>query len=231
MSGSQPQHLIVAGRLAALGGGLGIAAGIAQATIGSDIADWSGNKGQPVALGLLTIALSASGLVAARVLLASTAPRGETLTAITLWLTVVAGVCSTTVGRLWAIPGVVLLGAAGVTLAACGLQRFGSVVVRNWLRGLLGVLGALELLMAVSAAPRLTVAAGLLAGGVVVAAAIMTKPGRRTLVVVLVAASVPFAALTWWTIATPLLTVVAFAIGLAASSPRGRGFDRPFLPT
>ncbi len=70
-----------------------------------------------------------------------------------------------------------------------------SVVAKNWLRGLLGILGALELLMAVSAAP----------------------PGRQTTVSLLVAASLPFAILTWWTIVTPLLTVIAFVIGVATT--------------
>ena len=167
---------------------------------------------------MLTIALSLSALVAARTLRASTVHRDETLAAITLWFAAVAAVCSTTVGRLWAIPGVLLLAAAGVTLAACGVRSFRSIVARSWLSGLLGILGALELLMAVSAAPALTVAAGLLAGGVLVAAAIMTRPGRRTLVAVLLAVTVPFAALTWWTIVTPLLTLVALAIGFATTS-------------
>ena len=125
--------------------------------------------------------------------------------------------CATTVGRLWAIPGVLVLAAAGVTLVAFGWHHFLSVVAKNWLRGLLGILGALELLMAVSAAPTITVAAGLVAGAALIAAAVLTKPGRQTTVSLLVAASLPFAILTWWTIVTPLLTVVAFAIGVAAT--------------
>jgi hypothetical protein len=218
MTRSSSQHLSVAGRLAAIGGVLGIAAGVAQTTIGSHIPDWSGNKGQPVALGLLTIVLSASALGAALTLRASAVPRVETLTAITLWLATVAVVCSTTVGRLWAIPGVLLLAAAGVMLAACGVQSFRSVVAWNWLSGLLGLLGAFELLMAVSAAPAATIATGLIAGSALIAAALLARPGRRMLVAVLLAATVPFAALTWWTIVTPLLTLVALAIGFAATS-------------
>ena len=208
MSRNQAQLSILAGRLAAIGARIAIVAGIAQATIGSRIPEWSGNKHQPVALGLLTVALGASVLVAARTLRAATAPSDETLTAITLWLALVALVCSTTVGRLWAIPGALILAAAGVTLAACGWHRFRSVVATHWLRGLLGVLGGFELLMAVSAAPAVSMAAGVVAGGAMIA--------------VLVAATVPFAALTWWTVVTPLLTVVAVAIGLAASTANVR---------
>ena len=217
MTRSRLQLLTIAGRLGAIGAMVGVAAGITQATIGSRIPNWSGNKAHPVALGLLTVALSVSALVAARTLRTAPPPGNETLTAITLWFAVVAFVCSTTVGRLWAIPGVLVLAAAGVTLMAFGWHHFLSVVAKNWLRGLLGILGALELLMAVSAAHAITVAAGLVAGGALIAAAVLTKPGRQTTVSLLVAASLPFAILTWWTIVTPLLTIVAFVIGVAAT--------------
>ena len=231
MTRERAQLLTVAGRLAAVGGRVGIAAGVAQATIGSRIPDWSGNKARPLALGLLTVALSASTLVAARTLRAAALP-DEVLSAITLWLAVVAGVCSTTVGRLWAIPGLLMLAAAGVTLVACGWQHFRSVVATNWLRGLLGVLGGFELLMAVSAASAVTVAAGIVAGGALVTAAVMTGPGRQAMVGLLVAATLPFAVLTWSTIVTVLLTVVALAIGLATTrhSPADRGDGRVLRP-
>jgi hypothetical protein len=225
MTRARSQLLIVAGRLAVLGGSVGIAAGVAQATIGSRIPDWSGNKDQPVALGLLTVALGASVLVASRTLRTATVPRDDTLAAITLWLAAVAIVCSTTVGRLWAVPGVLLLAAAGVTLTVCGWQRFRSVVATYWLRGLLGALGVFELLMAVSAALNITVAIGLVAGGALIGAAILARPGKRTMIAVLVAATLPFAVLTWWTIVTPLLTVVAFVIGFAATGRSVRSTD------
>ena len=214
---TRPQLLTIAGRLGAIGTMVGIAAGITQATIGNRIPNWSGNKAHPVALGLLTVALTVSALVAARTLRSAPTPGNETLAAITLWFAVVAFVCSTTVGRLWAIPGVLVLAAAGVTLLSFGWHHFLSVVAKNWLRGLLGILGALELLMAVSAASTIAVAAGLVAGGALIAAAVLTKPGRTTTVNLLVAASSPFAILTWWTIVTPLLTVVAFVIGVAVT--------------
>ena len=224
-------HLInVAARLTRIGGSLGIAAGVLQATIGSRIPDWSGNKDSHVGLGLLTIALSATTLaVAARKLRAATVPGPETLSAITLWLAAVALLCSTTVGRLWAIPGALMLAASGLTFAACGWHSFRAILATNWLRGLLGLLGVFEILMAISAASVTTVAAGVVAGGTLIAAAIISKPTRRSLVTVLVAATLPFVALTWWTIVTPLLSVVALAVALAAtrhsvrSTPDGRG--------
>ncbi len=226
MTRTRSQLLAVAGRLGATGAIVGIAAGAVQSTIGSRIPNWSGNKSHPVALGLLTFALAVSALVAARTLRTAPTPRDETLSAITLWFAVVAFVCSTTVGRLWAIPGVLLLAAAGVTLVAFGWRHFVSVVERRWLRGLLGILGGLELLMAVSAAPTVTVAAGLVAGGALIAAAVLIKPGKQRTVSVLAAASLPFAIMTWWTIVTPMLTLVAFVIGVAATrSRRTAGVD------
>jgi hypothetical protein len=40
------------------------------------------------------------------------------------------------------------------------------------------------------------------------------------MIAALVAATLPFAALTWWTIVTPMLSVVALAIGLAGITTR-----------
>ena len=223
MTRSRSQLPSVAALLGTIGGGLGIVAGLIQATIGRRIPAWSGNKDSHLALGLLTIALGASVLVAVRTLHGAATLRAETLTAITLWLATVALLCSTTVGRLWVMPGALLLAAAGVSLAACGWRRFRLVVAANWLQGLVGFLGALALLMAVSDASATTVAAGLVAGGALIAAAIMSAPGRRTLVIVLVAATLPLVAMTWWTIVTPVLTVVALAISLAATGGSADG--------
>lgn len=213
--------LLLAGRLAVIGGIVGIVAGVVQTSIGSRIQDWSGNKDQPVALGLLTVALSASAIVVARALRPDNAPHGEdrsatNLPATTLWFVVVAVVCSSTVGRLWTIPGALLLAAAGVTFAACGWQRFRSVIATNWLRGLLGVLGGCELLMAVSAASVANVVAGLLAGLALIAAAMRAGSHTRAMITLLIVATLPFAVLTWWTIVTPLISVVGLVIGLAA---------------
>jgi hypothetical protein len=217
MTRASTQLLTLASRLGVIGGSLGILAGIAQATIGSRIPEWSGNKDQPVALGLLTVALSASAPAAARTLHVSDAPRDSSLARVTVWHAVVAAVCSSTVGRLWVIPGVLLIAAAGATFAACGWDQFRSQVSNHWLRGLLGILGVFELLMAVSAAPAITIAAGVLAGAALIVAAALATHGRRLIVSGLVAATLPFAILTWWAIIPPLLSAVAFAIGIAAT--------------
>src|SRR4029079_1281339 len=60
------RHRLVAA-LGLTGAALGIVAGAVQATIGPRIPEWTGAKASPVALGLLTIGLSAlAGFVAVR---------------------------------------------------------------------------------------------------------------------------------------------------------------------
>jgi hypothetical protein len=215
---SRPQSMTLAARLGAIGGGLGIVAGVAQATIGSRIPHWSGDKQDPFALGLLTVALSASALAAARTLRNRSGGRDAMIVPVVVWLVVVAAVCSTTVGRLWAVPGLLLIAAAGVTLAVCGWRPFRSEITANWLRCLLGTLAACELLMAASAAPTTTIAGGIAAGAALIAAAVLVRPGRRRVVSGLTAATLPFAIATWWAILPPLVSIVAFAIGMAGTS-------------
>ena len=217
----------IAARLAMVGGGLGVVAGVVQATAGSRLPDWTGNKDSPVALGVLTIVLSISVVVAARWLAGRPARRPEPLTAIALWFMVVALLCSTTVGRLSVVPAALILIAAGATVAGLGWRTFTMVISTHWLRGLLGLLGGFELLMAVSAAPIVTIVAGLGAGAALIAAAVI-GPERRTAGLLLVAASLPFAALTWWTIISPSLTITALVI-CASTTAVQRPVQRPVL--
>ena len=53
--------------------------------------------------------------------------------------------------------------------------------------------------------------------GVLIAAAIKGGPSRPMLVILASAATLPFVALTWWTIVAPMFTIVALVIGLAAT--------------
>jgi|WetSurMetagenome_2_1015567.scaffolds.fasta_scaffold07154_9 hypothetical protein len=97
----------VARVLAVAGTVLGVAAGVAQLLAGDLIPAWSGNKADTAGLGLATIVLSA---VAGVCLWQSRRPLPR-------WGRLVAGgagvaavvVCFTTVGRLWYVPGPVLL--------------------------------------------------------------------------------------------------------------------------
>ncbi len=89
---------------------LGVAAGLIQLLAGSAIPEWTGNKLDTTGLGLATIVLS---LVAGVGLwqLRRPLPRWERRVVLLIVLAS-AGVCFTTVGRLWYIPGPLLIAAA-----------------------------------------------------------------------------------------------------------------------
>jgi hypothetical protein len=96
---------------------LGILARIAQWAFGNEIPEWTGNKLHPVQLGIITIALSLIALGAVVF-----AHRNLTLSpwarvALAAAILLAAVVCFTTVGRLWYLPGPLLIIAAGLLLA------------------------------------------------------------------------------------------------------------------
>ena len=99
------------------GAALGIAAGITQWAVGNEIPEWTGDKLHPVQLGIITIALSLIAMAA--VVFAhrnpTISPRARVALAAVILLAAV--VCFTTVGRLWYVPGPLLIIAAGFLLA------------------------------------------------------------------------------------------------------------------
>ncbi len=103
-------------RLGVSGVTLGVAAGLTQLLVGSTIPTWSGNKLDTTGLGITTIVL---GLVVGVGLrhLHRPLPRWERVAALLLVLAC-AGVCFTTVGRLWYLPGPLLIAAALLAFAA-----------------------------------------------------------------------------------------------------------------
>jgi len=95
---------------------LGVCAGLVQLTLGATIPAWTGNKMDPAGLGLTTIVLS---LVAAVALwqLRRPLPSWARVT----WVLVsvaCAAVCFSTVGRLWYVPGTLLLVATLLAVVA-----------------------------------------------------------------------------------------------------------------
>jgi hypothetical protein len=201
----------LAATLGMAGAGFGIVAGIVQATVGARIPNWTGAKDSPVALGLLTIVLSllAAGcaLGLARI---SRSQLGHRL-ALALGLLIPAGLCFSTVGRLWFLPGPLLLCAAGIALAPGSRKDYSEMIRSHWLAGLVSVLGAAELLMAVSAAPAVAVIGVI--GGLALIAAPWLAPLSRTLSGVLLAVGVvPFTVLTYWAIIPIVLALLALLI-------------------
>lgn len=208
------RHREIAVDLGVLGGALGVVAGMTQTLVGNRIPAWSGNKTSPIGLGLLTVLLSVLAIAGVWGLRGPhPAPPWRRAVAL-IGLLVPAGLCFSTVGRLWYVPGAILMAAAFRIVSAEGREELWSVVRVNWLWALISVLGAFEVLMAVSAAPASTTAVGVIAGVLLMAAPWATADARVRVALILLG-SIPFALLTWWSLATPLLAAVAAGIGLA----------------
>jgi len=195
------------------GGALGVMAGVIQATLGPRIPDWTGAKADPVALGLLTVMLSLIALGGSITLRAPAGLSASRRLIVAVGLLVPGALCFSTVGRLWFVPGTLLLIAFGLVAVTGGTTELRTVLRANWTRGLVSVLGATEILMAVSAAPITTALIGI-AGG----CALMAAPwvgGRASIVRIplLLIGTLPFAALTWWSLASPLVAIVALTMG------------------
>lgn len=202
--------------LGTVGGTLGVIAGLVELTVGPSIRSWVGDKEDTTRLGLATLVLSAIALGAALALVRrpdAPAPRRLALAA-TLLLPGL--ICFTTVGRLWYGPGTLLL-AAGL-LAAADLRDEAKAVAaatgRNWTAVLTVVLGGFYVFLGATAlglAGILGILGGLLALGLVAARARVPVPLALAL---LLAAVLPFAALTWWSVATPLIGLLLLVVGV-----------------
>lgn len=212
----------IGGLLAAAGAVLGVVAGLVQASVGSDIPDWTGAKASPGALGALTIVLS---LVAGAGWAALRRPhRGERLLAVAA-LVVPAVVGSTTVGRLWLLPGPLLLVAAALSIASW--KDAAALTRRNWTRVLLASLGGFEMLMAAGAAP-VVMAVGAAGGAALAFAAVFGAHMRWRFAGLVVLGTVPFAALAWTAVVPVLVLLVAAALSTALlRSPAGDHLATP----
>jgi hypothetical protein len=209
----------LAANLGRIGGFVGLAAGTVELTVGSSIGPWIGDKNDPTRLGIVTVVLSAVALAAAVSLAGSDRSLRPSHR---LWILVamlVPGlVCFTTVGRLWYVPGVLLV-AAGC-LAAVGLRGVLRIVAqdieRNGTRILAITLAVLYLGLGLTALGT----SGILGvvGALVVINLLLLNPRLPTLVGIgiLVAAAVPFAVATWWSAVTPLVATLLVVIGGAA---------------
>ena len=208
--------------LAAAGVVLGVVAGLVQAGIGSDIPAWTGAKASPGALGALTIMLS---LVAGAgwAALPNQHPRrahpSEPLLAVAA-LVVPAVLGFTTVGRLWLLPGPLLL--VGATFSVASWKDAAALTRRSWTRVLLASLGGFEMLIAAGAAP-VAMAVGAAGGAALVAAAVFGAHPRWRFLGLVVLGTVPFAALAWTALVPVLVLIVAAALSTALlRAPAGR---------
>ena len=199
----------LARRLGVIGGAIGGLAGVVQATVGARIPAWTGSKLDPTRLGLLTIMLS---LLAAAAAAHQQSPylRVGPRAACALVLLAAALLGFSTVGRLWFLPGPLLL-LAGV-LTVDSFSGTARLITGNWLRCLLGVLGAAELLMAAGASSG-TLVVGAVGGAALLAAAWASS--RAAVAWLTAVGSVPFAVAAWTAVLPVVLLLTATVIATA----------------
>ena len=211
--------------LGAVGAGLGALAGSVELLAGPTIRDWVGNKQDTTRLGLVTLVLSVVALTAALELgrrPGAAAPRRFLLA---LGLLLPGLVCFTTVGRLWYLPGVLLVASGACVVAgAWGERRAVALAAeRRWAAILLAVLALVYVFLGVTA---LGVAGALGAAGGLVVLALIAMRGRIAIPlarVLLIVAAIPFAAMTWWSAVTPLVGVLLLVLGVPGLAGRYRG--------
>ncbi len=213
----------VAVLLGLVGATLGMIAGLVELIAGPSIRAWVGDKQDTTRLGLATLALAALALAAALALTHrpdAPAPRRFVLAAA---LAVPGLVCFTTVGRLWYLPGTLLVMAALLVLGSLRREtkEVAAAAERNWTAILTVVLAGFYVFLGATAlglAGTVGILGGLLAIALVARRGTLPRPLALTL---LLAAALPFALLTWWSVVTPLIAVLLLACGLPAISRAG----------
>jgi hypothetical protein len=201
--------------LGVVGGTLGVTAGLVELVAGPMMREWVGNKQDTTRLGIATVVLAAIALASALALVRRTTASAPQRFALALGLLLPGLICFTTVGRLWYLPGALLV-TAGAIVAAGGWGERRTIAVaaeRNWAAVLLVVLALLYVFLAATALGL----AGVLgmAGGLAILAllAMHSKIPRPLALVLLVIATLPFAVLTWWSMATPLTGLLLVTVG------------------
>ena len=130
--------------------------------------------------------------------------------------------CLTTVGRLWYLPGLLIVSAGVLTVDSW--RDTASVVRQNWLRCLLSGLGACQLLMAAGSTGVLSLV-GVGSGIALIAAALWPNPQRWALLGLIIIGTVPFAALAWTALVPVLVVLVTAAVAVPLvreTGPAGR---------
>jgi len=141
-------------RLGTWGAALGMLAGLIELSIGAQIRPWIGNKETPVILGLVTFLLSGMALAAVIVARKPETPTHDGKLAIFLGAFLPAAICFTTVGRLWYLPGALLLAAAALLAYEFWLTPWTIVSTRPAGRAwrLMAGIGSLVILLSIGLA-------------------------------------------------------------------------------
>jgi hypothetical protein len=121
MTASRHGTRAIAWWLVRVGAALGVVAGVVQSAVGNVIPEWTGDKNDSVQLGLATIGLS---IVAAVCFwqLRRDLPSWARSVLMPVFLAAVI-VCFTTVGRLWYVPGPLMLAAFVLQFAGVWRRR------------------------------------------------------------------------------------------------------------
>ena len=140
-----------------LGSALGILAGLVEFGIGAQIRPWIGNKENPAGLGILTLLLSGMAFVAINSARKIELQTNDRKLVVFLGVLIPALICFTTVGRLWYLPGLLLIITAfllaydgWIRSPRSGLpQMFSSA---QWAGRIIGCIGSLLILASVGLA-------------------------------------------------------------------------------
>lgn len=104
-------------RLGTWGAALGMLAGIVELSVGAHIRPWIGNKENPFLLGWVTLLLSGLAWITVCMARKHVPSTADSKLATILGVLVPAGVCFTTVGVLWYLPGILLSVSASLLIA------------------------------------------------------------------------------------------------------------------
>jgi hypothetical protein len=96
-------------KLGTWGAMLGMLAGLVELSIGTQIRPWIGDKENPVVLGIVTLLLSGMVFVSMTIASKRDALTNDGKLAIFLGVLLPTAICFTTVGRLWYLPGILLV--------------------------------------------------------------------------------------------------------------------------
>ncbi len=194
----------LAGRLAVLGATFGLLAGVVDVAVGSSIRSWIGNKLDPTPLGVVTVILSAVALAGAVAWERPGGRVGDRRLATALGFLIPAGICFTTVGRLWYVPGALLLVAGILVVGASTRDELSHAVNRHhWLNFLTALLGGYYLFLAGDALPKAVGVLGILGALAIWTALSDSRRSHRLRLTLLVVGVLPFAIATWWSVVTP----------------------------
>jgi hypothetical protein len=209
------QRLI--GAIGAAGATLGVVVGLVELTVGPSIRSWVGDKQDTTRLGAATLVLAALALLAALMLRRPSASPPARLAA-AIGLLVPGLICFTTIGRLWYLPGAILVAAGAAALADLrkDTKTVRATLDRNWATILTAVLALFYVFLGATAL-GLAGVLGIVGGGAVLAELALQKRLSHALgLAILTVATLPFALLTWSSVAVPVIGILLIAIGSAA---------------